>query len=1491
MTPTRTPIAELYRSRHPTSPTPSSSSPHSHATRRTSVSIQPDEDPFSPFTIPTTEPNLEEDDEWTRVSEDSIGLPEREGGGEGEEGQESTRTIRRTPSFLKTLWDKRSSRSSSVSSLRSLKKRISNPILKTDPPRVGPLRSRASLVSFGDTTRTFSPPNSVREEEDDAGDLSETPEGTILSDRLSPPPTASYPSGSQSLGIRRSRQRASILGHTQLSQTIGPSGPRTPQPSRTLTRSYPFDVGELPPTDSPKAFAILVGPRVTEKNKKAVERLTGFRSDRPAGEPLGIAVSPEIAIMDKRIPLASVPSEDSLPRQISPPAPHENIAIRRSLSGYVRNASSPLRPPPSIPLPPLPDEAARPRRQSAIRFVQDAKETTEVAPPEKGRLSSKRLSSRASEPDLRKPIASLFSRKPRPASTDASDSSLHRFRSHEALRPVSSAALPRVVPTSSSLPKPVASLYLVAGLNKNPSRWSPAMPDPMETSATMNACTVNAVPRLWRPEVLDRKVSAGDVVKLTKEEISKVQAKAIKLAFHRDVKIIASSTQPSATTSFFSFPISSPTSSTRSSLLSGPIVAPTVSPLAQTSTVHHVVTLTVWSRANDARSQAIRSLLTKQSKGDEIEAKRARAAARNMTRQLQNEMRGTASRREEWEDVNRDFREDTSTVFWLPYTLILVSASPLYSLLGDVLRLSVSEAQGDIQFVATVPGDFDWSVPNFPTWPFFKALHADNILSIVELALAPQGRVLFVSRHSIMLSIATCTLQLIIERRGWNGLIHPRIHLRDLRIYLEDPGPWIVATESASRPLALRDLPPEIVEVDLDTNTVTCSSPSALSKGGFRDRARRRLQLAVGNPDDHFAVPLSIVEAFPFGKFRPFSEVEVEGKRVVPDRLAPEPSWNWDEETVLGELESILADLSKRGAINRIMRPGKARRTATINRESTHLRAVTRKRADSFVEHRDALEARLSKLDHRATLLLNESKEWQESFAIFRAFSDGLAQEAQELEIQIETEQRESARLLEILEDERAYGQQLAGGLEAIESSRDYALSELISAQAARRTLEVQSSIILDEVQNILEATEQSHPLFQEALASARSSPDSPTSQSARSTQLAHRDSSITLGSVPEEIETADGDTRHADESKAIVVETLALIASRLSAALEEASQQGLNMDERKADITPPLDITLTNPSTPPSPEEDRTIVLDKSWSSGSITACASSYAQLASSATLTFQPKPLTLTPPVSPENCPSQHSPTYSFVTPRTNHRRTVSKQHSLSRQSSYESPIDNARVARSRQQKFLDSSPTLGGRSSGAQSITSATLLSPHSIVDLDHGTEVSLASETLSDSDDAGSFVSVEEGPGGDETLSFDPQVSSSSSRLLEADVSVEGPEEPRQPNFDQQEVSANREQEREGDMSPDLPDSGTVSPLVSPEQTRRGHTRQDSFGLDAPPVELFTRSGSVRRRNEASRQGSIDLSRRMRPSQVKGEGGKWEPAPSKPPLSSITNQHQ
>jgi len=54
-----------------------------------------------------------------------------------------------------------------------------------------------------------------------------------------------------------------------------------------------------------------------------------------------------------------------------------------------------------------------------------------------------------------------------------------------------------------------------------------------------------------------------------------------------------------------------------------------------------------------------------------------------------------------------------------------------------------------------MPGKIDWSTAvaasNYPLWPVFKALHADNLLTIAELALAPLGRVVFLSRHQIML--------------------------------------------------------------------------------------------------------------------------------------------------------------------------------------------------------------------------------------------------------------------------------------------------------------------------------------------------------------------------------------------------------------------------------------------------------------------------------------------------------------------------------------------------------------------------------------------------------------------------------------------------------------------------------------------------------------------------------------------------------------------
>jgi hypothetical protein len=65
----------------------------------------------------------------------------------------------------------------------------------------------------------------------------------------------------------------------------------------------------------------------------------------------------------------------------------------------------------------------------------------------------------------------------------------------------------------------------------------------------------------------------------------------------------------------------------------------------------------------------------------------------------------------------------------------------------------------DVCFMARFPGLMDLSreshvETNVTVWPIFSALSADNLLTICEHALAPLGRVVFVSQYPILLSSA-----------------------------------------------------------------------------------------------------------------------------------------------------------------------------------------------------------------------------------------------------------------------------------------------------------------------------------------------------------------------------------------------------------------------------------------------------------------------------------------------------------------------------------------------------------------------------------------------------------------------------------------------------------------------------------------------------------------------------------------------------------------
>ena len=49
------------------------------------------------------------------------------------------------------------------------------------------------------------------------------------------------------------------------------------------------------------------------------------------------------------------------------------------------------------------------------------------------------------------------------------------------------------------------------------------------------------------------------------------------------------------------------------------------------------------------------------------------------------------------------------------------------------------------------------------------------------------------------MQIAVATVKYLVELRGWNGIALPAVHARDARIYIEDPGPWIIGMASEMR--------------------------------------------------------------------------------------------------------------------------------------------------------------------------------------------------------------------------------------------------------------------------------------------------------------------------------------------------------------------------------------------------------------------------------------------------------------------------------------------------------------------------------------------------------------------------------------------------------------------------------------------------------------------------------------------------------------------
>ncbi|KAG0147218.1 hypothetical protein CROQUDRAFT_656323 [Cronartium quercuum f. sp. fusiforme G11] len=735
----------------------------------------------------------------------------------------------------------------------------------------------------------------------------------------------------------------------------------------------------------------------------------------------------------------------------------------------------------------------------------------------------------------------------------------------------------------------LASLYMVCGLPKDPSCWTLAQPEHLPAHLD------GAVPRFWRPEVLGTTLSGQDADLLTseldkrrgsrasratistatrptspvtgrtgdvpihssehglgKEELARVQAKAMKLAFSREVEVIASTVQPASTTHCFSFDVPAQTSAVTDA--TGAIgqqwdlavAGATGGGTTGRPKTYYGACLQVWSHADRARSEAIRRAVEEGSKAKSAaiaRAVKAAAAGKRFGARLERATKsamgalptpdglagrnwtGYTSTGGETDTDTEGFVSESEwdgpasmlpvanlpggTPFWLPYCLVLLSRMPIYDLMADHLRISwaryhqaigkhsqqmlkmlnfpcpkpgerVKMPVGGSQtsspstfFVAKIPGKTDLmngglEEVDFTMWPVFKSLSLSHIVSIYELALSPMGRVVFFSRYPAMLNMAVETFRVLLELRGWQGLCQSVVHARDVKIYLEDPGPFLLGMNSQLRPIVASGTPPEIMIVDIDTDNIICQKPhpQAFSKGNVRLKIERRLEEVLGTLGGVRGVPSEFHEAFPGGRFRPFSAVEIKDTPSEAERLLPPAEWNWDQTKAVIAFDQILSKVPRTG-FAKVFRRRAYRQAAQLDSSAQHVQEIVRKHTTGFVDRRDMLETKIWKLNRRLAFLMAESMEWKQHFDIFQKFADKLSVESQDLKTRLEVERRDHHKLSGVVSEQKHKQAELESRLLETEQAWMAAQVELAKAHDVREELERQKQIMVSEMKSI----------------------------------------------------------------------------------------------------------------------------------------------------------------------------------------------------------------------------------------------------------------------------------------------------------------------------------------------------------------------------------------------------------------------------------------
>lgn len=296
--------------------------------------------------------------------------------------------------------------------------------------------------------------------------------------------------------------------------------------------------------------------------------------------------------------------------------------------------------------------------------------------------------------------------------------------------------------------------------------------------------------------------------------------------------------------------------------------------------------------------------------------------------------------------------------------------------LNDLVRIDMKDYALCYQFPSSPTG-----FQNFAMWPLFSCLSIPNIVGVIEAALSPTRRIIFVSHYPAMLTVAAETIRFCVRVYEWSGLYVPVVHARHAKELVQEPGPYILGITAECR--SLFTAPTDALVVDLDRNFVLTSSPPTALTAGQRTKMVNRMTQALNGDVTPSGVPQHLRSAYGGGKLVPAGQIIVMRGEV---ESIQDPEW-WNQDSTMAVMDHVCEKMGRNTGIAAIF--GGAQKKPLMTKVSMrHLNEIVRERNQysrdaleawqDFINLKGRMDTELGKVTKRNNFLVEELESWKQ---------------------------------------------------------------------------------------------------------------------------------------------------------------------------------------------------------------------------------------------------------------------------------------------------------------------------------------------------------------------------------------------------------------------------------------------------------------------------------------------------------------------------------